>query len=455
MNTRPPSATLDVQQFIDERPFSPYQVLIFVLCFLIMAADGFDTVAMGFVVPVLAKEWSFATHLFGPVLSASLVGLAIGALIAGPVADRVGRKPVLIVSVLAFSAFSLATAYAESLTALTLWRFLTGLGLGAATPNATTLLAESVPARRRALLLNGIYCGFTLGAATGGFAAAAIIPAFGWRGVFVVGAVVPFLLAVVAALTLPESIRFMVARDWPADRVRSVLRRLTGVAEIAATRFIVEGESQQQAARGRSPVAQILAREHRVGTLMLWAGYFMGVLVLYLVTSWLPTLIKESGVDLRTASQVAALFPLGGALGAVLCGWLIDRLEAHRIVAGAFVAAGVLVWALAQVLGDAAWLPALTFGSGFFTGAAIVSMPALAAAFYPTQSRASGIAWMLGIGRIGGILGAVLGGVLLQIGFGAAAIVALLAVPAFIAAAAVIFKGARRAPRRPAIVVGA
>ena len=448
-----PPTTLDVQQFIDLQRFSPYQALVFIVCFLIMVADGFDMSAIGFVVPVLTKEWGVAKHAFGPVLSASLVGLAIGALASGPIADRIGRKPVLLVSVVAFGIFSFACAYAGSLTTLMIWRFLTGLGLGAATPNATTLLSECVPTRRRALLLNGMFCGFTLGAAAGGFAAAAIIPEFGWRGVFIVGGAVPLLLALVSVVALPESIRFMVTRRWPIDQVKAALRRLTGVTEIHATQLAPEDRTQDL---GRSPVALILSSGYRVGTLMLWLAYFMGVLVLYLITSWMPTLIKDSGITLRNASLVAALFPLGGALGAVGCGWLMDRLNPHRVIACAFFFAGMLIWALAQVLGHAVYLPALTFASGLFTGAALVSMPALAASYYPTQARASGVAWMLGIGRLGGILGAMLGGVLLQIGLETATILGVLVIPAGVAAAAVVFKDSARARKpAPAAVMGA
>jgi len=398
------------QDTTDAERLSPFQLVIFLVCLLIMLADGFDAAAMGYVVPALTREWGLAAHAFGAVLSASLVGLAAGALAAGPVADRVGRKPVLVLSVLGFGVFSLACAWAGSLTTLTTWRFLTGLGLGAATPVAVTLLSESVPARHRPLLLNGMFCGFTLGAALGGFAAAAIIPLSGWRGVFVLGGVVPLLLALVAAFTLPESARFAEAakRDGP------------------------------------NGVAVILSRGLRLRTLMLWIAYFMGVLVLYLITSWLPTLVKESGVSLRSAALVAALFPLGGTLGAIVCGWLMGRVNAHRLVAGAFFACGALIWVLGQVVGHAFWLPALTFVAGAFTGAALVSMPTLAATLYPTQARATGVGWMLGIGRLGGILGAVLGGVMLKAGLPTATIFALLALPALVAGAALSHKHARR-----------
>jgi AAHS family 4-hydroxybenzoate transporter-like MFS transporter len=441
-STHPPTPALqDIQQFIDQQRLSPFQLFVFALCLLIMLADGFDAAAMGYVVPALAREWGLASHAFGTVLSASLVGLALGALAAGPIADRIGRKPVLVVSVFAFGACSLVCAWADSPAVLTAWRFLTGLGLGAATPVAVTLLSESVPTRHRALLLNGMFCGFTLGAALGGFAAAAIIPAFGWRGVFLLGGVVPVLLALVAAFTLTESARFMVLNRRPPVHVMRVVRRLTGSV---ATDMAFLTPTAPPTPAGPGGLALVLSRGLRLPTVMLWIAYFMGILVLYLITSWMPTLVKESGVSMRSASLVAALFPLGGTLGALVCGWLMSRMNGHRLVAAAFFACGILVWVLGQVAGHGFWLPVLTFGAGTFTGAALVSMPALAAGLYPTQARASGVGWMLGVGRLGGILGAVLGGVMLKAGLPTTTILALLALPAFTAAAALSYRGARR-----------
>jgi AAHS family 4-hydroxybenzoate transporter-like MFS transporter len=442
---------LDVQKFIDGRPFSAYQWMVFILCFLIMVADGFDTAAIGFVAPALTREWGVEKLALGPVLSASLIGMALGALVAGPMADRFGRKPVLLLTVLAFGLFSLASGYAGSITTLTVWRFLTGLGLGAATPIATTILSESSPSRRRSLLLNGMFCGFTLGAAAGGFGAAVIIPEFGWRAVFVVGAVVPLILAVISAIVLRESVRFMVTRGAPIEAVKAALKRVTGASLIPGIRMVPEAPIAN--ARGSS-VRLILSPAFRTGTLMLWLTYFMGVLVFYLITSWLPTLIKESGLSLREASLLTALFPLGGTLGTVACGWLMDRMNPHRVIGTSYFFAGVFVWALGQGVGHPGILPTLTFLSGFFVGSSIVSMPALAAMYYPTQGRASGVAWMLGIGRFGGIAGAVLGGFLLQVGLDMVSILGVLAVPALIGAAAVFYKDMahRDAPvLRPAV----
>jgi len=436
------TTTLDVQRFIDERPFSPYQWLILLLCFLIVATDGFDTAAIGFVAPALTKDWGIEKLALGPVLSAALVGLAIGALGSGPLADRFGRKRVLVASVLIYGVLSLACAFAGSIGVLTLLRFLTGIGLGAAMPNATTLLSEYVPARRRALLVNVMFCGFTLGASAGGFVAAAMIPTHGWRSVFLAGGVLPVVLGF-ALFALPESIRFMVVHGWPSEQIRTILSRIARGSRIDATQFSLP---EDHSGDKRAPIAVILSPRYRFGTWMFWLTYFMGLLVYYLLTSWMPTLIKEAGFSLRDASMITALFPLGCGIGAIACGWLMDRFNAHRVVAVTYLLTAAFVWAMGHYMAAAGALAILTFIAGICMNGAQTSMPVLAASYYPTHGRASGVAWMLGIGRFGGIVGALSGGTLLQAGLGIQSILELLAIPAVIAAMALLIKDRRSAP---------
>lgn len=183
--------TIDIQAFINEHPFTRYQWMILALCFITVAMDGFDTAIIGFIASDLVQEWGVEKSALGPVMSAALVGLAVGALTAGPLADRIGRKKVLIMSIVVFGGFSLLTAFATSLNQLTLLRFLTGLGLGAAMPNAATLMSEYAPERRRALLVNLMFVGFPMGSSLGGFLSAWMIPHYGWQSVLVLGGVMP------------------------------------------------------------------------------------------------------------------------------------------------------------------------------------------------------------------------------------------------------------------------
>lgn len=434
---RPATATLDVQSFIDSHRFSGYQWLILSLCFLIVAIDGFDTAAMGYIAPALVQEWGIEKSSLGPVMSAALFGLAFGAIFAGPMADRVGRKRVLVLSVFFFGACSLATAFAPTVTWLTVLRFLTGVGLGAAMPNAVTLMSEYAPARRRAILVNTMFCGFPLGSAGGGFFAAAIIPHFGWQSVLIFGGIVPLVLAVVLVAVLPESIRYMVVRQYPADQIRRVLARVTGAVLDTTQAFTVN----ETAPAARSAVGTVLAPRYRVGSAMLWLTYFMGLVIFYLLTSWMPTLMKDAGFTLQRASLLTALFPLGGGIGTIAAGWFMDRFNPNKVIAFTYALTGVLIYAVGHGAGgDTFVLGLLIFLAGTAMNGAQSSMPTLAASFYPTQGRATGVAWMLGIGRFGGIAGALLGAELLRMHLGFDAIFTLLTVPAFIAAGALVVK---------------
>jgi len=445
-------AVLNVQEFIDLRPMAGAQWMILALCFLAMVADGFHTAAMAFVAPALTLSLGISKLALGPILSAALVGLGVGALIAGPLADKHGRKRVLVASVLVCAVGSLLSASAMSEHALLAYRFLTGLGIGAAMPNCTTLAAEFVPARRRALLSNMMFCGFPLGASAGGFLAAWLIPHFGWRSVFLLGGVAPLLLAVLL-LSLPESISFMVARHWPAHKIKAALNRIAGrdpeaLRQIAAAVSFRIAEAAP--AGSGSPLKIILAPEYLAGTLLLWITYFMGLLLFYLLTSWMPTLMRDAGYSVSRAAVVTALFPLGGAIGAVCCGWLMDRMNATRVVSGAYLLTGLLLLVLAGSTHSLAGLTCATFLAGIAMNGAQTSMPVLAAESYPTQSRASGVAWMLGAGRMGAVLGAFGGGILMQAGYSMAQIVAGLAGVAALAAAALAgkdFAGRRAAGR--------
>jgi AAHS family 4-hydroxybenzoate transporter-like MFS transporter len=427
-----PPRTIDVQSFIDDQRFSLYQWTILVLCFLVVAADGFDTAAVGFIAPSLIGDWGVSRAALGPVMSAALVGLGIGALAAGPVADRLGRKTVLVLSVFFFGAWSLASAHAGSIESLTVLRFLTGLGLGAAMPNAVTLMSEYAPARIRAVAVNTMFCGFSVGLSLGGLCAAWMIPHFGWPSVLVAGGAGPLVLSVLLMLLLPESAQFMVVRKRPAERIARVLARIAADPRLANCVFTAADPRDSVAEK--SALALVVSRPYRFGTAMLWLAYFMGLMIFYLLTNWLPTLFKDAGFSAERAALTTSLFPLGGILGNLCLGWVMDRFNARRVNAFAYVFAAALVLTIGRGIGDQVWLSVLIFLTGTAVTSAVTSMSALAAAFYPTRSRATGVAWMLGIGRMGAVAGAMTGGLMMSMGLQFGAVFTFLAVPALVAA---------------------
>ncbi|MDR3101432.1 MAG: MFS transporter, partial [Paraburkholderia sp.] len=284
---------VDTQAFIDGQRFSPFQWVILVLCFLVVAADGYDTAAIGFIAPSLVQQWGISRVELGPVMSAALVGLGIGAVLAGPLADRLGRKAVLVLSVAFFGLWSLAAAFANSVESLTVLRFCTGLGLGAAMPNAVTLMSEYAPTRVRAVVVNTMFCGFSTGLALGGFASAWLIPHFGWQSVLVAGGVGPIVLTVLLIALLPESVQFMAVRQHADAKIARILGRIARGATLEGCRFVApEGGVS---AKRESAIRVVLSRQYRFGTLMLWVAYFMGLLIYYLLTNWLPTLFRDTG----------------------------------------------------------------------------------------------------------------------------------------------------------------
>ncbi len=430
---------VNVQTLLNEHPFSGFQWVIFALCFLIVLLDGFDTAAIGYIAPSLIGEWGVSKPALAPVLSAALFGLAAGALFSGPLADRLGRKTVLVGSVAVFAVSCLASGFSPDIWTLAMLRFVTGLGLGAAMPNAVTLMSEYCPDSRRATLTNAMFCGFPLGAAFGGFLAAWMIPHFGWRSVLILGGAAPLLLLVALIVLLPESVRHMVANNYPAERIRKVLARIAGDAVQGVQRFVMTESKPQPESRASSGMGVVLSRQYRVGSVMLWIAYFMGLVIFYALMNWMPVLFKEAGLDPKTGTLVAALFPLGG-VGAVLFGWLMDRFNANRIIAIGYALTAASIWWIGQTAGHLGWLVVAVFLAGTIMNTAQSSMPALAAAYYPTRGRATGVAWMLGIGRFGGIAGSFLVAELSARQLGFSEIFAVVAIPGVIAMAALIIK---------------
>ena len=429
---------LDVQTLINEAPLSRYQWRVVWLCFLIVFLDGIDTSAMGFIAPALTQDWGVDSASLGPVMSAALIGMVFGALGSGPLADRFGRKSVLVSSVAIFGLFSVLSAYSANLDQLLVMRFLTGLGLGAAMPNATTLLSEYTPERYKSLLVTSMFCGFNLGMACGGFISAQFIPLFGWQSLLVIGGVLPMILAVVLLFWLPESARFLVVSGKSAERIRKVLAPIAPALVAQAKGFSVP---ELQAVQSGNVFKQIFNGTYGVGTLLLWLTYFSGLVIVYLLSSWLPTLVRDSGASLEQAAIIGALFQLGGVLSAVGVGWAMDRYNPHKVIGVFYFLAGVFAYLVGQSLGEMALLATLVLLAGAFICGAQSAMPSLAARFYPTQSRATGVSWMLGIGRFGAILGAWIGATLLGMGWNFEQVLSILVVPAAIATVAIVLKG--------------
>ena len=443
MTTDESRRVVDVQEFIDAHPLSPLQRALLILCFLVVAIDGFDTAIIGFIAPGIQAEWRLQISQLGPLFAAGLFGLMIGAFAAGPLADRHGRKTLLIASMMLFGGASLASALSTGLQSLTWLRFLTGVGLGGAMPTTITIASEYCPKARRSSLVTLMFCGFTIGSAMGGFIASHVLPVYGWRALLIGGGVAPLLLSPVLGWVLPESVRYLVMKGTAQDRVRRVLSQIAPAAQLRGVTFV------GAAAPTGSPVRQLFGGGLFAGTLLLWVSFFMSLLVVYLLTNWMPTLMKESGASLSNAARMAAMFQIGGTLGAILVGWLMDRFEPHGVLCGAYLAGAASVILVSLTTTAPALMMCAIFAAGLCVSGGQVGANALSAAFYPTPYRATGVSWANGIGRSGSIVGTLLGGFLLGLGWLPTTVYALVAIPAVISALALATLGVvRRRPRR-------
>jgi AAHS family 4-hydroxybenzoate transporter-like MFS transporter len=433
--------TRNVQQFIDEQPFSSLQKRLLALCFLVVAIDGFDTASIGFIAPALRAEWQLTAAALAPLFGAGLFGLMAGALLLGPLADRFGRKPVLLFSVAFFGLASLASAFATDMTGLLALRFLTGLGLGGAMPTTITLTSEYCPLKRRASLVTLMFCGFTIGSALGGLVSAQLLQAVGWRGILVIGGIMPLVLLPVMAAALPESLRWLVLRGRDGQAI---------AARIAAPGAAVPALVVSDVKVPGSPVSQLFRPGLVGGTLLLWATFFMSLLIIYLLSSWLPTILNGAGHSLSQASFISSAFQIGGTAGAILLGRWMDRFRPHRVLALAYLGAALCIAAVGMVTDNVPLLVVAVFGVGFGVSGSQVGANALAAAFYPTASRATGVSWASAIGRSGSVLGSMAGGAIISAGLGNQAIFLLLAVPAVLAALALLAMARLQRQRQPA-----
>jgi AAHS family 4-hydroxybenzoate transporter-like MFS transporter len=422
---------IDVADFIDQQPVGGFQIKLLLTCAAVLVLDGFDTTAIGYVAPALAKEWGLTKGALGPVFSAGLFGLMIGALVLGPLADRIGRKKIIIFSTLAFGLGALATAFVQDVNTLLAVRFATGLGLGGAMPNTIAMTSEFNPKRRRATMVMIMFCGFSLGAALGGFLAAALMAPFGWRAVFVVGGVAPLLLVPILALRLPESVRFLALTGRANARVAELLGLISPKVEFpAAAQFVVH-----EPGLAGMPVLQLFRDGRTLVTLLSWVVFFMSLLDLYFLSNWLPTVLNDLGASVSEAALIGSMLQVGGVVGAFALGSVIDRFS-FRALALVYFIAIFAVGAIGQ-LGHAAVLVAVAiFVAGFCMVGGQIAANALAAGFYPTSIRATGVGWALGIGRVGSIIGPLVGGALLTMKWSAGAVFLAAATAALCAALA-------------------
>ena len=425
-----PSAKINIPEILANSQIGPLQRRVFVLCLLSLIIDGFDVQAMGYVVPALSSAWGVPPAEFRTVLPAANFGVLIGSLVFSPLADRVGRRPVLIGATFWFAVMTLAAAFAADVNQLFWLRLIGGIGMGCIIPNATALIGEYSPAARRVTLMMNITVGFTAGGAIAGFVARALIPAFGWRSVFVVGGAIPLVISLLMLAGLPESLQFLAVRRRRLDRLGHWLKQLDPAIRVdASTEYIANEES-----KGGVPFVHLFRDGRARVTVLLWIVSFMNLLNLYSLSNWLPTVVNGMGYDQNTAVLIGTLLQVGGTIGTFGLAWLIARSGFTRVLSVNYAIAAVSIALVGQPGVSLAILTMIVFVAGWCVVGGQPGMNAFAATFYPTYLRATGVGWALGIGRIGAIVGPYIGGLMIGARWSSQQLFWAAAVPAVISA---------------------
>lgn len=406
-------STLPLARASSGRTLSMPQVRVLAICFLVAMVDGFDTLMLSFIAPLVGKQFGLAPVEIGKLFAAGFVGAVAGALCVGPLADRFGRRVMLLICLADVTIFTLLCAQAQSPASLMALRFAAGLGLGGAMPTVIALTAENMPPAHRASAVTWMFLGFPLGAVVGGGITAANL-SHGWQAIFLGGGLAALAMIPLALWGLPES------RPSP-DNTRA---RAPAFASLTA-----------QFGQGRAASA-----------LLLWLGVFCVMLVSYFLVSWMPTVLTRAGFSPERAAVAAVLLNLGGIVGALLLSFAIKLFGPWRPVAAAFALGSFMVWLLGQQINSPQAMIIVVFITGMCIFGGQLSTPAIAVHLFPTPVRGAGTGWTMGVGRMGSIAGPVIGGALVAANLGWPVLFLIVAVPTLLAALAIAFSD-RAQPR--------
>jgi AAHS family 4-hydroxybenzoate transporter-like MFS transporter len=419
-----------ISEIIDRRTMGRFQLCIMALCGAVIVLDGFDTQSIGFLAPSMAESLHIPIKNFGPIFVFALIGLMISSMLSGPIADRLGRKWLVVGCTLVFGMFAMFTARCTTFNELIACRFLTGLGLGGALSNSVALMSEYAPKRSLAVIVSIMFCGMPAGAVLATRVSAVMLPRWGWQSVFYAGGILPLTLAMLLIVILPESVRFLEVSGANQQKISKILARISPELVNAPI-----SRSQQEDLRRNAPVISLFTEGRAAGTILLWIPFFMNLLILYFVVFWLPALLRQGGYPVSAGATAIMLFSVSGIVGSFVEGSLMNRWGAFTVLLVEFVCTTLLIASLAYSTSFSITM-AVTFCLGFVVQGAQGGLSAISATFYPTSIRSTGIGWCLGVGRIGSIVGPMIGGIMLKLDWSPRQILLAGSIPALCAAAA-------------------
>ncbi|USE83112.1 aromatic acid/H+ symport family MFS transporter [Acinetobacter tibetensis] len=423
--------TLNINTVVDEAKFTPFHWSVLIWCLLIIIFDGYDLVIYGVALPLLMQEWGLSAVQAGLLASTALFGMMFGAMSFGTLSDKLGRKKTIMICVAIFSGFTFLGAFASSPVEFGILRFLAGLGIGGVMPNVVALMTEYAPKRIRSTLVAVMFSGYAIGGMASALLGAWLVTDYGWKIMFFIAGI-PFVALPIIWKFLPESLMFLTQKGETAQ-VAQIVQKISPEQNIhAETRFVLN----DVIAGDEAPLHALFQQGRMFSTLMFWVAFFMCLLMVYALGSWLPKLMIQAGYSLGASMLFLFALNIGGMVGAIGGGALADRFHLKPVLSTMFTV-GALALILLGFNSPQAVLYTLIALAGAATIGSQILLYTFVAQFYPTAVRSTGMGWASGIGRIGAIVGPILTGALLTLQLPHQMNFMVIAIPGIIAALAV------------------
>ena len=416
---------MNIKKLIDENPISSLQFLVFYQCFVLNMLDGMDVQAIAYSAPVISNEWAINPQTLGIVFSAALVGMTIGAMFISPFTDRIGRRNMILISLIMIGAGMIGTSFAQSVNHLVVLRFLTGLGIGSILASSTSMVAEFAPNRLRNICITIYHSGYPIGAIIIGLIALWLIPHYGWRSLFLLAGVISLAMLPLVYFYLPESVDFLLTRRPPGalHRVNGILRRMghTPMEDLPPR------DAKEHSVAGG--VRALLQDGRAASTLLLWLAFFMSFASLYFLFSWVVKLANDSGLPIEDAMYAGIAMNLGAFCGSISLGYFSGRTGLKKIMFLYFMCAVCVIIPYGFVKASVPVVLAMIFVLMLFVQGAFAGLYVVAARIYPTEIRTTGVGWAIGAGRFGAIFGPAAAGFMLGAGLSISWTFAVFAIP--------------------------
>lgn len=421
--------SMSIHDTIERRDMTSFQVSAILICLSINMLDGFDVLAIAFTAPAISSDWSLAAGDLGIALSAGLVGMTLGSLFLAPLGDRWGRRPVILGCLIIMSLGMIATGFSRGVPDLSLYRVITGLGIGGMLASLNTIVAEYSSSHRRDLAVSLLQAGYPIGATIGGIAATFFILNLGWRSVFIGGGILSLLMVPLVAWRVPESLDFLLSK-----RPKGSLNRINHLLGKLNVPLLNElPPLPAQADLPRTSVQQILGNQIRPTTLALWASFFLVMFSFYFVLSWTPKLLVDSGLSQAVGISGGVIINVGGIVGIFLLGIGTARFGAKRLISIYMIATSVAMVVFGFIGTNLVLLSLTAVVIGFFLFGSIVGLYVITPRLYSAAVRTTGTGWAIGIGRLGAVLGPYLAGLMREEAWSVTVVFVFFSIPMLIA----------------------